>query len=49
MLQDKEIHMIYDNIGYNINSLRFINEVRYINTGIKPIRNGYIVIGGGDY
>lgn len=49
VLQDKEVHMIYDNIGYNINSLRFINEARYINTGIKPIRNGYIVIGGGDY
>ena len=44
---NKELKMIYDNIGYNINDLRFINEVRYVDTGINPTLNGYITIGGG--
>lgn len=44
---DKKLKMIYDNIGYNINDLRFINEVRYVDTGINPTLNGYITIGGG--
>ena len=47
ILPDKKIKMIYDNIGYNINDLRFINEVRYVDTGVVPTLNGYITIGGG--
>ena len=46
-LPGKDLKMIYDNIGYNINDLRFINEMRYVNTKIKPTLNGYITIGGG--
>jgi hypothetical protein len=47
VLPDKKIKMLYDNIGYNINDLRFINEIRYVDTGIVPTLNGYITIGGG--
>jgi hypothetical protein len=43
----KKLNMIYDNIGYSINDLRFINEERYVNTKEKPRLNGYVVIGGG--
>ena len=43
----KKINMIYDNIGYTINDLRFINEKRYIDTGVVPTLNGYVTIGGG--
>ena len=46
-LPNKKLKMVYDNIGYSINDLRFINEARYINTNIKPMLNGYITIGGG--
>ena len=46
-LPDKKLKMVYDNIGYSINDLRFINESRYVNTNIKPTLNGYITIGGG--
>ena len=42
-----EISMVYDNIGYSINDLRFINEERYVNTGVTPTLNGYVVIGSG--
>ena len=47
VLPDKKLKMVYDNIGYSINDLRFINESRYVNTNIKPTLNGYITIGGG--
>ena len=44
----KEISMVYDNVGYSINDLRFINEVRYvIASDHAPTRNGYVTIGGG--
>ena len=44
----KEISMVYDNIGYSINDLRFINEVRYVTASeYAPTRNGYVTIGGG--
>ena len=46
-LPDKKLKMVYDNIGYSINDLRFISESRYVNTNIKPTLNGYITIGGG--
>lgn len=50
VLPDTEVSMIYDNIGYSINDLRFINEIQYVNTKINPSQlgvNGYIVIGSG--
>lgn len=47
-LPDKKISMIYDNIGYSINDLRFINESRYVvASDYAPTRNGYVTIGGG--
>ena len=41
--------MKYDNIGYEINDLRFINEVKYIDTKMVPTLNGYLTIGGGSH
>lgn len=44
-----KVSMKYDNIGYEINDLRFINEVNYIDTKMVPTLNGYLTIGGGSY
>ena len=46
---DKDISMVYDNIGYKINDLRFVNESRYVNTNMIPLLNGYVTIGGGTH
>lgn len=46
---DTKISMLYDNIGYTIKDLRFINEYRYVNTNMIPLLNGYVTIGGGTY
>jgi hypothetical protein len=46
---ETKISMIYDNIGYTINDLRFINESRYVNTNMIPLLNGYVTIGGGNH
>ena len=44
---DTKISMVYDNVGEIISGIKFINEIRYINTKISPSQNGYITIGGG--
>jgi hypothetical protein len=49
VMPGEDISMIYDNIGYEINDLRFVNEVRYIDTKQIPTQNGYITIGGGSH
>lgn len=43
--EDDEIKVIYDNTEKEIDGIEFINEQKYLHTGIMPVSNCYIILG----